>query len=81
MTAAVAEVYRALPEHERPGVAIVTSNYGEAGALRYFGRALGLPPAVSQHNNFYLWGPGAWDGRVAIIVGMSRRTSLRTSRA
>lgn len=30
----------------------------KAGALRYYGRALGLSPATSQHNNFYLWGPG-----------------------
>src|SRR6185436_10318935 len=35
MTAAVAAVYRSLPEHEQHGVLIVTSNYGEAGALRY----------------------------------------------
>jgi hypothetical protein len=50
---------------------IATSNYGEAGALRYFGRQYGLPPAVSQHNSYYLWGPGRQTADVVITVGMS----------
>jgi len=50
----------------------VTSNYGEAGALRYYGPALGLPPATSQHNNFYLWGPGNPEATIVVAVGMSR---------
>ena len=50
---------------------IVTGNYGEAGALNYYGRRLGLPPAVSQHNSFFLWGPGPGTGRLVIAVGMS----------
>src|SRR5262249_53476356 len=52
MAGAVAEVYRGLPDGEKANALIVTSNYGEAGALRYFGRQLGLPAAVSQHNNY-----------------------------
>ena len=71
LTDAVAEVYDRLPPEERARVAIVTSNYGEAGALRYLGRPIGLPKAVSQHNSFYLWGPGQEDVWVAIVVGMS----------
>jgi hypothetical protein len=70
MTAAVASVYEALPPEEKARAVIVTSNYGEAGALRYHGRAYGLPPAVSQHNSFWFWGPGRADVDVAIVVGM-----------
>ncbi len=70
MVAAVAAVYDALPESERPGALIVTSNYGEAGALRYFGPRHGLPPAVSQHNSYFLWGPGRDKADVVIAVGM-----------
>lgn len=70
LTAAVARAYRSLPAEEQRRVAIVTSNYGEAGALNYYGRRYGLPPAVSQHNSFYLWGPGTDTVEVAIIVGM-----------
>ncbi len=65
----VARVRAALPPGDRARVLIVTENYGEAGALRYFGRELGLPPAVSQHNSFWLWGPGRSEVEVAIIVG------------
>ena len=70
MTDAVARAYAALPIDERGSALIVASNYGEAGALNYHGRAHGLPRAVSQHNNFYLWGPGRADARVVITVGL-----------
>ncbi len=71
MTAEVARVYHTLPEAERPHTLIVTANYGEAGALNHYGPALGLPRAASQHNNFYLWGPGELDGVTTVItVGM-----------
>jgi len=71
MTAAVASVYESLSPEEKARAVIVTSNYGEAGALRYYGRAYALPPAVSQHNSFWFWGPGRTDVDVAIVVGMS----------
>jgi hypothetical protein len=72
MAQAVAGVYQALPPEERSEAIILASNYGEASALRYYGRRLGLPPAVSQHNNFYLWGPGRGTGAVVITVGIPR---------
>jgi hypothetical protein len=71
MTAEVARVVRSLPEAERERALIVTSNYGEAGALLYYGRGEGLPPVASQHNSFYLWGPQREDPQVVILVGMS----------
>ena len=67
---AVASVYESLPENERRAATILAANYGEAGALRYHGRRYGLPAAVSQHNNFYLWGPGPGSGAVVITVGI-----------
>lgn len=70
MTAVVAQAYRSLPKAERNEALIVTDSYGEAGALRYYGRRYGLPPAVSQHNNFYFWGPGRDQASVAIVVGV-----------
>lgn len=76
MTAAVAAIYRSLPDDERARVVIVADNYGEAAALTYHGRRFGLPPAVSQHNNYFLWGPGRDRVDVAIIVGM-RAEDLR----
>lgn len=72
MTAEVARVYAALPGAERAHTLIATANYGEAAAINYYGPRLGLPRAVSQHNNFYLWGPGDLAQVTTVVtVGMS----------
>ncbi len=72
MVARVARVYRALPDSDRVRCAIFTGNYGEAGAIDFFGASLGLPHAISRHNNYWLWGPRGYTGEVVIIVGMGR---------
>jgi hypothetical protein len=69
LTAQVAQVYRSLPPDERTKAVIFTGNYGEASALNFFGPALGLPPAISGHNNYWLWGTRGYDGSVLIEVG------------
>jgi len=73
LTREVARIYATLPAEERGKVRIVTRNYGEAGAIDYYGRPYGLPPAVSPHNNYYLWGPGPDDAQVLIMVGWSSK--------
>lgn len=73
-----ARAWNSLPEDERRHTIIATSNYGEAGAINYYGKALGLPRAVSQHNNFFLWGPGNPNATTAIIVGSSREDLLES---
>src|SRR4029434_7624150 len=52
---------------ERP--CIFTSNSGEAGAIDFFGPALGLPPAISSQNNYWLWGPRGCSFDVVVVVG------------
>jgi hypothetical protein len=68
LAAEVARIYAALPPGDRAHCAIFAQNYGEAGALTVLGRARGLPPARSGHNNFWLWGPGP-EPTVMIVVG------------
>ncbi|HUX06842.1 MAG TPA: glycosyltransferase family 39 protein [Acidobacteriota bacterium] len=65
----IADAYNALPQMERERCAIITSNYGEAGAVEYFGSRLGLPQPISGHNSYWLWGPREFDGEVAICFG------------
>jgi len=72
MTRTVAGVYDDLPAAELSRVCIFTANYGEASALNFLGDRYGLPPAISGHNSYYLWGPGACTGEVMITVGLSR---------
>jgi hypothetical protein len=68
--AAVADVYRRLSPAEQAKCALLTWNYGEAGAIDYFGGAYGLPKAISGFNNYYLWGPRDYAGEVVISVGV-----------
>jgi hypothetical protein len=70
MVATVAEVYEELPPEEQAKACILTGNYGEAGAIDFFGPDYGLPKAISGHNNYYLWGPGDCTGEVVISVGV-----------
>ncbi|HTX59372.1 MAG TPA: glycosyltransferase family 39 protein [Verrucomicrobiae bacterium] len=73
----VAAVYDELPAADRASVAIYADTYGDAGALGLYGPRYGLPPAISSQNTYYLWGPGAYDGKVLIAIGATRIDLLR----
>ena len=70
---AVAGVYQSLPESERAQAVVLAYNYGEASAINYLGSKLGLPRAISGHNQYGLWGPGAMTGQVAVAIGYTER--------
>lgn len=72
MAAEVARIYRALPPAERARAAIFGQNYGQAGAIDLFGPPLGLPPAISGHLSYWLWGPRGYTGDVMIVLDDSR---------
>jgi hypothetical protein len=69
MAGQVAAVYNALPTADRAKAVFLGVDYGEAAAIDIFGTPLGLPPAISGHNNYYLWGPQGHDGSVLIVLG------------
>jgi Dolichyl-phosphate-mannose-protein mannosyltransferase len=69
--ALVARIYHSLPPAERGRTALVTGNYGEAGALDRFGPADGLPAAYSGANNFWYWGPPPARDTSVIAVSLS----------
>jgi 4-amino-4-deoxy-L-arabinose transferase-like glycosyltransferase len=73
MARKIAAVYWSLPPAERAKAAFWGNNYGEAAAIDIFGRQLGLPPALSGHNQYHLWGPQGRDGSVLIIIGGSTK--------
>jgi len=70
--AEIGAVYRSLPAAERATAIVLTSNYGEAGAVDRFGRAAGLPIAYSGHNGFWYWGPPPVTATTAVVVGYTR---------
>jgi 4-amino-4-deoxy-L-arabinose transferase-like glycosyltransferase len=63
----VGAVYAALPAADRAHAVIVTSNYGEAGAINRYGR--GLPAVYSGQNALYDQGRPPDQATVAIVVG------------
>jgi hypothetical protein len=65
----IARVYHDLPKSEQADCAILTGNYGEAGAIDYFGPPLGLPKAISGHNSYFYWGPRNYSGACVILFG------------
>jgi len=72
----VGRIYAApSPEEQRKAV-FLGRNYGEAAAIDVFGESMPLPPAISGHNNYSLWGPRGHDGSVVIRLGGARNRLL-----
>jgi hypothetical protein len=63
----VARVYQ-------PGEIILTSNYGEAGAVDRFGGPLGLPTAFSGQTGYWYWGPPPASADHVLAIGFDRVT-------
>jgi hypothetical protein len=72
MTETVARVHGQLPPEERSEACVLTGNYGEAGAIDFFGAKHGLPKAISGHNSYYIWGPRGCSGETIVSVGVPR---------
>ena len=68
MVGSVGHVYNHLRPEDKKRAAIFCQNYGEAGAIDFFGPRFGLPPAISGHQNYFLWGPRDWTGEVALVL-------------
>jgi hypothetical protein len=68
MTGSVARAYAMLAPNEQRIVGIFCQNYGQAGAIDFFGRKDGLPAALSGHQNYFLWGPGTCSGELMLVI-------------
>ncbi len=66
----VAAAYRSLG---RSDAVVVTSNYGEAGAVRRFGQPGMAIAAFSRQNTDWWYGPPPEDARAAVLVGFSHQ--------
>jgi 4-amino-4-deoxy-L-arabinose transferase-like glycosyltransferase len=62
VTAAVQQ----LSPEERAHAGVLVDNYGEAGALDFLGHD--LPPIISGHNNYWIWGPHGVGSDVLIVL-------------
>ncbi len=69
--------FRRLPADQRMAAAVLTANYGEAGAVDRFGPGLGLPTAYSGQDGFWYWGPPPARATVFVVVGLGGATLRR----
>jgi hypothetical protein len=61
-----------IPVDQRSDCGIFAQDYGQAGAIDFFGRPHGLPPALSGDRTYFLWGPRGYSGNCLIVLGDSR---------
>ncbi|HEX9933882.1 MAG TPA: glycosyltransferase, partial [bacterium] len=70
MAKTVSEIYATLTPEQKKDCVVYGRNYGEAGAINYYRKKYPLPQGISEHNNFYLWGPGPFKGGTIIFIGV-----------
>lgn len=68
MVDTIAKAWESLPPEDRAKAPIIAPDYGVAGAIDLLGKKRGLPGAISTHNNYWIWGPGSYDGSVAVVI-------------
>jgi hypothetical protein len=68
MAASVGRAYTKLSPNDQRIVGIFCQNYGQAGAIDFFGNQYGLPPALSGHQNYFLWGPRGYTGDLLLVL-------------
>ena len=74
LTAKTAEAWNRLTPKERNDCPIFGQNYGQAGAIDFFGPRYGLPPALSGHQTYFLWGPRSYSGNCMIVLDDDKET-------
>ncbi len=65
----VAFSFKNLADHEKRSCIIYGENYGNAGAIDFYGNKYGLPKAISNNSNYLLWSPQKLDAKVVFWVG------------
>ncbi len=76
----LARVYQSLTPEQRAQAVILASNYGEAGAIDFFGPRYGLPHSICFQGTYWFFGPGEKPGAVAIAIGFDKSDLLKNWR-
>jgi len=73
----VAAYYRTLSPEEQRKTAIFANNYGDGGAIDFFGPRYGLPKAIGNHQNYWIWGPRDYTGESIIVLGEEHERNMQ----
>jgi Dolichyl-phosphate-mannose-protein mannosyltransferase len=74
MAATVARVYFSLPPDVRAKTAIFGNDYGQSGAIDFYGPRYGLPKSIGGHLSNWYWGPRNYTGESLLVLGDNRET-------
>jgi hypothetical protein len=74
MVATVARVYNSLPPAERAKTAIFGNDFGQSGAIDFYGPRYGLPKSIGGHLTNWFWGPRGYTGESVLVLGDNRET-------
>jgi len=72
IVAQTAVAWNRIPAEDRKDCGIFAQDYGQAGAIDFLGRRYGLPPALSGHQSWFLWGPRGYSGNCMIVLDDTR---------
>ena len=75
LAATVAHVRDSIPASDRAALGVMAADEGEAGAVNLYGRAYGLPRAISGMNSNWLRGYGDPPPQTVIAVGFKPTNS------
>ena len=78
MAKTVATYYRTLSPEEQSKTAIFTNNYGDGGAIDFFGPRYGLPKSIGNHQSYWIWGPRQYTGESLIVLGDHDERNMQT---
>jgi len=74
----VAAYYPTLSPEEQRKTAIFANNYGDAGAIDFFGPKYGLPKSIGNHQNYWTWGLREYTGESLIVLGDRHEQNMQT---
>lgn len=77
MTQKVAKAYSSLDSAEKAHTLLFCDNYGEAGAVNYYGPKYHLPPAYSDNASFLYWMPPDFDNFDVLLLVTDDRHEMQ----
>jgi len=69
---AVASAYHNLTPEEKRLCVLSAGDYGHAGALMLWKEKYDLPPVISTHNNFWIWGKGVATPQILLSINSKK---------
>jgi hypothetical protein len=74
MVQQVAAHYHRMPTQEKAPYAVFASNYGEAGAIDFYGEKYNLPKVISKGSSYWLWGTRDYSADFVLSIGMDEES-------